>query len=236
MPETSPTEDPRHLLIVDDDERLRAVLRRFLERNGFRVTEAAHADDAEAKLQNFAFDLLVLDVMMPGRNGLDLLGEIRRTDRVPVLMLTAMAEAEHRIQGLERGADDYLAKPFEPRELLLRIRNILNRAPQPAPPAPEPAKEILLGTCRFDPARGELTRQGAPVHLTAGEAALLSALAERAGEPLSRDALGAHGNFSGTERNIDVQITRLRRKIERDPKYPRYLQTVRGIGYVLKPD
>ncbi len=228
-------EEPPHLLIVDDDSRLRAVLRRYLQRNGFRVSEAGNAEETRAKLISFEFDLIVLDVMMPGENGFDLLSSIRRTDRVPVLMLTAMSEAGDRVKGLERGANDYLVKPFEPRELVLRLKNILARVP-PAAPSPEPARQLSLGECRFDLARGELLRGDQPVHLTAGEAALLGALAAKPGVPLSREALSAYSQFSGNERTVDVQITRLRRKIERDQKFPRYLQTVRGTGYVLKPD
>jgi two-component system phosphate regulon response regulator OmpR len=226
-----------HLLIVDDDARLRAVLRRYLERNAFRINEAASAGEAREQLGNFAFDLVVLDVMMPGESGLDLLADLRRTNPVPVLMLTAMAETQDRIKGLERGADDYLAKPFEPRELLLRIRSILARAAAAPPPVARPATQTIgLGAYRFDLARQELSRDGVPQHLTSAEAALLAVLASRAGEPLSRDALNAQGIAAGNERTIDVQITRLRRKIEDDPKFPRYLQTVRGIGYILKPD
>lgn len=225
---------PHHLLIVDDDTRLRIVLRRYLEREGFRVTEAKDAQDAQAQLGLFAFDLLILDVMMPGESGIELLSKIRKTNRVPVLMLTAMAEPDDRIDGLERGADDYLAKPFEPRELVLRLRNILSR--MPAPETVERVTDLQLGACRLDLARGELSRGGNPVHLTEGEAALLMALAESPGEPLSREALSAYSQFTGNERTVDVQIARLRKKIERDQKFPRYLQTVRGTGYVLKPD
>ncbi|HLY58675.1 MAG TPA: response regulator [Stellaceae bacterium] len=225
---------PPHLLVVDDDARLRAVLRRYLERNQFRVTEAADAGEARKQLGLFAFDLIVLDVMMPGESGLDLLTEIRRDSRVPVLMLTAMAEPADRIEGLERGADDYLAKStFEPRELVLRVRNVLARV---APPEPLPPRELKLGAFRLDLSRGELFRGTEPVRLTEGEAALLMALAAKPGEPLSREALNAHSQFSGNERTIDVQITRLRKKIEVNPRFPRYLQTVRGVGYVLRPD
>jgi two-component system phosphate regulon response regulator OmpR len=228
--------EPPHLLVVDDDSRLRSALRRYLMRNGFRVTEAADVADARGKLGAFEFDLLVLDVMMPGENGFALLSELRRTSRVPVLMLTAMAEPGDRVNGLERGADDYLAKPFEPRELLLRLKNILARVPPAAPPPPAASRVLKFGDCRVDLARGELTRNGAPVHLTEGEAALLMALAAKPGTPMSREALSAYSQFGGNERTVDVQITRLRKKIERDQKYPRYLQTVRGTGYVLKPD
>jgi two-component system phosphate regulon response regulator OmpR len=227
-------EEAPHLLIVDDDERLRSALRRYLQRNGFRVTEAQGAKEARTQLALFTFDLLILDVMMPGESGFSLLSAIRETNRVPVLMLTAMTEPGDRVSGLERGADDYLAKPFEPRELVLRLKNILSRSAPPAPPPP--TRELQLGDCRLDLARGELLRGAEPVHLTAGESALLMALAEHPGAPMSREALGAYSQFTGNERTVDVQITRLRKKIERDPTFPRYLQTVRGTGYVLKPD
>jgi two-component system phosphate regulon response regulator OmpR len=228
-------DEASHLLVVDDDSRLRSALRRYLVRNGFRVTEAEDADDARGKLAAFEFDLIVLDVMMPGDDGFALLSELRRTSRVPVLMLTAMSETADRVNGLERGADDYLAKPFEPRELLLRLKNILSRA-APPPMPPVILRELVFGDCRLDLARGELSRDGQRVHLTEGEAALLMALAARPGQPISREALSVYSQFGGTERTVDVQITRLRKKIERDQKHPRYLQTVRGTGYVLKPD
>ena len=233
--EPSAPEAAPHLLIVDDDSRLRSVLKRYLVKNGFLVTEAADARDARAKLKSLEFDLLILDVMMPGETGFELLTHLRKDNRVPVLMLTAMSEPSDRINGLERGADDYLPKPFEPRELVLRLRNILARVPPPATLV-EPIAALRLGDCALDLKRGELTRQGALVHLTAGEQALLLALAHHAGEPVSREALSTYSQFNGNERTVDVQITRLRRKIERDQKYPRYLQTVRGTGYVLKPD
>lgn len=221
-----------HLLVVDDDSRLRELLRRYLSDNGFRVTIAADAVEARANLARFAFDLVVLDVMMPGESGLDLTRALRREGRVPVLLLTAMAEPEDRVNGLEEGAEDYLAKPFEPRELVLRIRNVLQRRP-----AEDPAsREIRFGGCRFDLARGELFRGGDVVHLTAAEAALLSGLAQKPGQAVSREELALAAQFSGNVRNVDVQMTRLRRKIERDPRFPRYLQTVRGTGYALKPD
>ena len=223
--------EPPHLLVVDDDARLRELLRRYLSESGFRVTTAAAADEARANLASFAFDLVVLDVMMPGESGLDLTRALRREGRVPVLLLTAMAEPEDRVNGLEHGADDYLSKPFEPRELVLRIRNLLQRRPPDAPP-----REIRFGGCRFDLARGELFRGGDLVRLTAAEAALLLSLAQNAGEAVSREELSLSAQFSGNVRNVDVQMTRLRRKIERDPRFPRYLQTVRGTGYVLKPD
>src|SRR5205823_13232686 len=221
-----------HLLVVDDDLRLAELLRRYLADHGFRVTIAGDASVARAQLASFAFDLVVLDVMMPGENGLDLTRALCRESRVPILLLTAMGEPEDRVNGLESGADDYLSKPFEPRELVLRIRNILQRRPA----ADHVSREVRFGGCRFDVVRGELFRGGDIVHLTAAEAALLSALAQKAGQAVSREELALSGQFSGNMRNVDVQMTRLRRKIERDPRFPRYLQTIRGTGYALKPD
>ena len=225
-----------HLLVVDDDARLRDLLRRYLSENGFRVTVAADAKEARANLASFAFDLVVLDVMMPGESGLDLTLALRQTTgrgpRLPVLLLTALAEPEDRVSGLEHGADDFLAKPFEPRELVLRIRNIIERRGA----ADESARTLRFGGFRFDLARGELFRGGEIVRLTAAEAGLLSSLAARAGEAVSREDLSQSVQFGGNMRNVDVQMTRLRRKIEPDPRYPRYLQTVRGTGYALKPE
>lgn len=226
------SETEPHLLVVDDDARLRELLRRYLTESGFRVTLAGDAAEARARLVGFAFDLIVLDVMMPGESGIDLIRSLRGSNRVPVMLLTAMAEAEDRVNGLEQGAEDYLAKPFEPRELVLRIRNILQRRPA----ADAAATEIRFGTFRFDQTRGELFRGGDAVHLTAAEAGLLASLAERVGEAVSREELSQAAQFSGNVRNVDVQMMRLRRKIERDPRYPRYLHTVRGTGYALKPD
>src|SRR5436305_9729238 len=227
MSETEP-----HLLVVDDDARLRELLRRYLSESGFRVTAAADASEARSNLASFAFDLVVLDVMMPGESGLELTRALRAEGRIPVLLLTAMAEPEDRVNGLEQGADDYLAKPFEPRELVLRIRNILQRRPEPA----GVAGEVRFGIFRFDLARAELFRGGDTVHLTTAETGLLASLAQQAGQPVSREELSQSAAFSGNIRNVDVQMTRLRRKIEHDPRYPRYLQTVRGTGYVLKPE
>jgi len=223
-----------HLLVIDDDARLRDLLRRYLAESGFRVTTAGDAGEARLKLQSFAFDLLIVDVMMPGESGLELTESLRRSSDVPILLLTAMAEPENRIDGLERGADDYLTKPFEPRELVLRIRNILQRV-SAAPPSAT-VDELRLGGLRFDMKRGLLYRGEETVHLTSAETALLAALARNPGEAVSREALSLEAQCSGNLRTVDVQMTRLRRKIERDPKFPRYLQTVRGTGYVLKPD
>ena len=225
-------EDEPHLLVVDDDARIRRLLSQYLMTSGFRVTTAGDAAEARQKLESLAFDLLVLDVMMPGEGGLELTQDLKRTSPVPILLLTAMAEPEDRIAGLERGADDYLAKPFEPRELVLRIRNILQRAPA----LREERREVRLGACRFDLVRSELFRGAELVHLTAAETALLAVLAAKAGEPVTREALSEEAQFSGNVRTVDVQMTRLRRKIEKDAKFPRYLQTVRGTGYVFKPD
>jgi two-component system phosphate regulon response regulator OmpR len=208
------------------------LLRRYLADNGFRVTTAADAGMARQALARFAFDLVVLDVMMPGESGLELTRALRREERVPVLLLTAMAEPEDRVNGLELGAEDYVSKPFEPRELVLRIRNLLQRRPA----ADGERREIRFGGCRFDLARGELFRGGDIVHLTAAELGLLTTLAHKAGAAVSREELALSAQFSGNIRNVDVQMTRLRRKIERDPRFPRYLQTVRGTGYALKPD
>jgi len=222
-----------HILVVDDDDRLRELLRKFLSDNGFMVSTAADAADARTKLGVLAFDLIVLDLMMPGESGLEFAGDLRTRSSVPILMLTAMGESDDRIAGLEAGADDYLAKPFEPRELLLRIRSILRRA---VPPRAEAPAEIRMGDVVFDPARELLIRGGDPIHLTSVEAALLCALSETPGSILSREDLIDRTGGGASGRAIDVQVTRLRRKIEPDPKLPRYLQTVRGQGYVLRPD
>ena len=225
MPMTAP-----HILVVDDDTRLRELLRKYLIDNGFRVTTASDAADARANLAGFDFDLLVLDVMMPGENGLDLTRAIRCGSRVPILLLTAMGEPANRINGFERGADDYLVKPFEPRELVLRIQTILRRTESTVP------AELRFGRRRFDVPRKQLLEGDRPVHLTTTEASLLQSLVRHAGETMSRDALIRESRIVGNARTVDVQITRLRRKIEPDPRAPRYLQTVRGEGYILVPD
>jgi two-component system phosphate regulon response regulator OmpR len=222
-----------HILVVDDDNRLRGLLRRFLADSGFRVSTAANAAEARKQLESLDFDLLVLDVMMPGETGYALTEALRRNSAVPILMLTALGETDNRIEGLERGADDYLSKPFEPRELVLRLRALLRRAHGAAKPAPA---EIRLGALRFDPARASLLRGEAAVRLTTAEVSLLRVLAEKPGEVISREDLNKSAEIAGGARAVDVQVTRLRRKIEPDPKVPRYLQTVRGRGYVLRPD
>jgi two-component system, OmpR family, phosphate regulon response regulator OmpR len=221
-----------HLLVVDDDARLRDLLRRYLTDQGFRVTTAGDAAEARRKLDGIAFDLLVVDVMMPGEDGFQLTASLRAVSRIPILLLTAKAEAADRVDGLERGADDYLTKPFEPRELVLRIRNVLQRVASES----ERVAVLQLGEYRLDLRRGELLRGGEPVRLTSAEQSLLAALAAQPGEAMSRETLAEATQLGGNVRAVDVQVTRLRRKIERDPRFPRYLQTVRGTGYVLKPD
>ena len=224
------TDNLPHLLVIDDDNRLRKLLGKFLSENGYRVTLAASAAEARALLRSMTFDLLVCDIMMPGESGLDLTRDLRRESFVPILLLTAMGEAEDRIRGFETGADDYLPKPFEPRELLLRIQSILRRASS----GPAPVTELSFGPLRFDRARRRLRRGAEEIRLTEAETAMLATLAENAGRPVSRDQLGSGGEDGG--RAVDVQIARLRRKIETDPRFPRYLQTVRGQGYMLQPD
>lgn len=227
------TEQP-HVLVVDDDRRLRDLLRRFLADNGFRVTVAGDAREARATVGSFAFDAIVLDVMMPGESGLHLAGDLRKRIETPILMLTAMGESEDRIAGFEHGADDYLVKPFEPRELVLRLRALLRRAARPVPA--NGGDELKLGAFRFRLDRLELFRGEERVKLTETEARLLGALARKAGAPMSREELAAETGAEGGERAIDVQVTRLRRKLEDDPRGPRYLQTARGKGYLLLPD
>lgn len=228
--------DDWHVLVVEDNAPLRERLARYLRGEGFHVSSAADAAEARALMTALTPDLLVLDVMMPGESGLELTSAMRNDQRseVPILMLTARGTPEDRIAGFEAGADDYLPKPFEPRELVLRIRALLRRAPPP--PAESMTEPMRFGLAEFDPERGELRDADGPIRLTGGEAALLGALAARPNEVLSREDLAAVlGMDAASERAIDVQVTRLRRKIEPDPREPRYLHTVRGRGYVLKP-
>ncbi|GAB4558896.1 MAG: response regulator [Ruegeria sp.] len=227
-----------HLLIVDDDERIRDLLKKFLMRSGFLVTAARDAAHARRVLSGLDFDLIVMDVMMPGEDGVSLTRALRETHDTPILLLTARGETEHRIAGLEAGADDYLAKPFEPKELLLRINAILRRMPETT--VQDTAAKILhLGSIRYDIERGEMWQGETPVRLTQTESQLMRIFSAQPGEPVSRAKLVEDlGRDKGQaqERAVDVQITRLRRKIEADPKQPRYLQTVRGAGYMLAPD
>lgn len=224
-----------HILVVDDDTRLRELLRKYLAGNGFLVTTAKDAADARAKLQSLAFDLIVLDIMMPGESGLELTESLRRDDAIPILLLTARGEPDDRIAGLEAGADDYLAKPFQPRELLLRITSILRRQAA-RPPDPLPAQPVRLGPMLYLPDRDELRNGEEVIRLTTAEASLLRILAASPGITFTREELTERSKVAGNARTIDVQVTRLRRKIEPDPREPRYLHTVRGEGYVLRPD
>lgn len=238
---TSSIDIGAHLLIVDDDERIRTLLQKFLMRNGFMASGARDAAHARVLLDGLSFDMIVLDVMMPGEDGLSLCRDIRATSATPILLLTANGESDDRIEGLEAGADDYLAKPFEPKELLLRINAILRRMPAPAEDATVP-QVLHLGPVRYDIERGEMFYGQDPVRLTATEAALMRIFAHQPAEALSRGELVSLlnrdkvGGEPVQERAVDVQITRLRRKIEMNPKQPRYLQTVRGAGYMLAPD
>ena len=224
-----PADDAPHLLLVDDDRRIRDLLSRFLAGEGYRVTTAKSAADARAKLTGLHFDLLILDVMMPGETGFDLARSIRTSSAVPIIMLTARHEAEARIEGLQIGADDYVAKPFEPRELVLRIANILKRA---APVVAPPVESVAFGPYVYHLERGELRDGEKIVHLTDRERDMLRILSATPGDTVPRAALTG-GDGTTNERAVDVQINRLRRKIERDPANPLFLQAVRGIGYRL---
>ncbi len=227
-----------HLLIVDDDQRIRELLQKYLMRNGFMVSIARDAAQAKRLLKGLAFDLIVLDIMMPEQDGLSLTRELRETIDTPILLLTARNEVEDRISGLEAGADDYLPKPFEPKELLLRIHAILRRMPEVAPPEDTP-KMLSLGATRYDVQKGELWDGDTQIRLTSTESELMSIFSKNIGQALSRmDLVTQMGREDGNsqDRAIDVQITRLRKKIETNPKEPRYLQTVRGSGYMLACD
>ena len=227
-----------HLLIVDDDERIRGLLKKFLSRHGYWVTTARDAAHARRLLEGLEFDLIVLDVMMPGEDGLSLTRSLRETLQTPILLLTAKGESADRISGLEAGADDYLAKPFEPKELVLRINSILRRVPKPEIEKDVP-KTLKLGAIRYDMQRGEMWQGAVLIRLTSTESMLMKIFSAQPHMAVSRyklvEELG-RDNGQAQERAVDVQITRLRRKIENDPKQPRYLQTVRGSGYMLSPD
>jgi len=228
-------DDAPHVLIVDDDHKIRDLLARYLFSQGFRVTTAADAEMAQASLRGLDFDIVLLDVMMPGISGLELAREIKRVRDIPICMLTARAEPEQRIEGLEIGVDDYVPNPFEPRELLLRLRNILRRGQggQTAPQAQ--SDEVRMGTLVFYISRGELKRNNETIKLTERERDLLRQFAQKQGMPIQRHELSTD-DTTGNDRAIDVQINRLRRKIETDPSNPVYLQTVRGKGYILYTD
>ena len=221
----------KHILVVDDDTRLRSLLQRFLLKSDFLVSSAKNANEARARLSLYDFDLIILDIMMPEESGLEFLQKLRLESDVPVILLTAMGETADRIAGLETGADDYLPKPFEPQELILRIKNILRRTPAQKLAAPE---TLSLGLCVYNLTTKELlTKQGQVVHITPVEQALLSVLAQKFGQVFSREKLAELLGAGQSPRSIDVQITRLRKKIEKDSKNPRFLQTVRGKGYML---
>jgi two-component system phosphate regulon response regulator OmpR len=223
------SDDAPHLLVVDDDRRIRDLLSRYLVGEGYRVTTAETAAEARAKLEGLKFDLLILDVMMPGETGFELARSIRLTSMVPIVMLTARDEKESRIEGLEIGADDYVSKPFEPRELSLRVANVLKRA---RPAVSPPVESVRFGPFIFHVGRGELREGDEIVRLTDREREMLSVLAATPGETVPRLDLAGNGGAGG-ERAVDVQVNRLRRKIERDPANPLFVQTVRGIGYRL---
>ncbi|HRK17728.1 MAG TPA: response regulator transcription factor [Hyphomicrobiaceae bacterium] len=225
-------DDAPHVLVVDDDQRIRDLLSRYLFEHGFRVTPAADAAAARAAMRGLAFDLVILDIMMPGESGLSLAKDLKQTRNVPICMLTARSEATDRIEGLEAGVDDYVGKPFEPRELLLRLQNILRRARGGVQPVRD---EIRMGDFTFSLGRGELRRGDEVVKLTERERELMRQFAQRPGAPIARHELSPDES-TGSERAIDVQINRLRRKIESDPSNPMYLQTVRGKGYILYTD
>ncbi len=227
--DTSVLDDAPHLLIVDDDKRIRELLQKFLNGKGFRVTVAADAAEARRKLEGLDFDLLVLDVMMPGENGIALTGALREIRNIPVILLTALSEAESRVAGLEAGADDYLVKPFDPRELVLRINNILKRSANPTKPKID---QLIFGPFNFSLVKRELRKGTSLIGLTGREQEIMMIFAANAGQTIARHELAGNGVDVG-ERTIDVQINRLRRKIEDDPANPIWLQTVRGIGYKL---
>ena len=226
LPDNAP-----HILIVDDDHRIRDLLARYLGENAFRVTTASDAQEARSRMKGLAFDLVILDVMMPGESGLQLARSLKAISQIPICMLTAQSDPEHRIEGLEAGVDDYIPKPFEPRELLLRLQNILRRGNAPS----GPQDEISMGEFTFHVGRGELKNGDESIKLTERERDLLRLFASRPGTPIPRHEL-ASDESTGSERAIDVQINRLRRKIEADPSNPVYLQTVRSKGYILYTD
>lgn len=228
MPNLS--DETPHILLVDDDERIRDLLCRYLRDQGFRITTSRDAACARHTLEGLSFDLLILDVMMPGENGMDLAQDLKSKMDVPIIMLTARSEPDDRIEGLEVGVDDYIPKPFEPRELVLRINNILKRRHQKTT-----LKEIHMGAYTFHIERGELQKDSTTIKLTERERDLMRQFASHAGTPIPRHKL-ASDESSGNERAVDVQINRLRRKIETDPANPVYLQTVRGKGYILHTD
>lgn len=225
--------ETQHILVIDDDERLRLLLRRFLEESGFRVTDVGSAGDARKILEGITFDIIIVDIMMPGETGLEFLTDLRKQSQVPALFLTAMAETEHRITGLESGADDYMSKPFEPRELVLRIRSILARA---AARPKTTGGSIVFGPYSFDPKTGILMHPSGRIHITTAEQKLLASFASQPDSVLSREDIATAMDSTMRGRSIDVAVARLRAKIEPDPRFPVYLQTVRNKGWLLRTD
>lgn len=223
----------QHILVIDDDDRLRLLLRRFLEESGFRVTDVGSASAARQALQSLVFDVMIVDIMMPGETGLELLADLRETNPVPALFLTAMSETEHRIAGLEAGADDYMSKPFEPRELVLRIKSILGRSSRGAPAE---AKAVSFGPYSFDLASGILMHSTGRIHMTSAEQRLMQSFASAPDRILSREDIAEAMDSSMRGRSIDVAVARLRAKIEPDPRFPVFLQTVRNKGWLLRTD
>ena len=223
-------DDIPHVLVVDDDDKIRQLLARYLRENGFLASVADNAEIADQVMTSLTFDALIVDVMMPGENGIDMTRRLRKTSNIPILVLTARGQPEDRIEGLEAGADDYLPKPFEPRELLLRLQRLLSRRDYGGR-----SDIVRFGPNEFHLRRGELKRNGESIRLTGAELSLLRTLSGKPGAAFSRATL-AEQTGGGFDRSIDVQVTRLRRKIEDDPRTPIYLQTVRGVGYVLVVD
>ena len=225
-----------HVLVVDDDDRLRDLLKRYLAENGYRVTTASSAAEARIHLKGLEFDIMVLDVMMPGESGTNLTKSLRKKNDIPVLLLTAMGEPKDRISGLESGADDYLTKPFEPRELLLRLAGILRRTDQRGNPESKSSIPLQLGTSIFDPKNNTLTKAGESIRLTRSEIDLLNCFALRPDETITRDELCEYLGIANSGRALDVQITRLRRKVEPNHRDPQYLKTIWGAGYLMRSD
>tara|TARA_B110000438_G_scaffold303250_1_gene363917 strand:- start:2960 stop:3637 length:678 start_codon:yes stop_codon:yes gene_type:complete len=216
-----------HILVVDDDDRIRDLIKQYLEKNDFLITTAIDAFDAQKKLNVIKFDIMILDIMMPGKDGLSLTKEIKKNDNTPIILLTAKGETKERIEGLELGADDYLGKPFEPKELLLRIKNILNKIPKPFL-----SDQVYIGETLINLKKSNIKTNNKTIKINPQEKKVLEKMLESPGKIFSRDDIGKIINIS-KERTIDVMITRLRHKIELNPKTPKYLQTIRGSGYVL---
>ena len=216
-----------HILVVDDDDRIRDLIKQYLEENNFLVTSAKDALDAKKKLEILKFDILVLDIMMPGESGLSLTKDIKKKNATPIIILTAKGDAKDRIEGLEFGADDYLGKPFQPKELLLRIKNILNKIQKPVI-----SNEVYIGEALINLKKMDVKVNNKTTKINPQEKKILEKMLEYPGKVFSRNSIGKIINIS-KERTIDVVITRLRQKIESNPKNPKYLQTIRGIGYVL---